>query len=220
MYSLQSTIRMVAMNIVAFMPWYRGIQKSARASTTPEAKEMFKKKLHKSDYINPLIDICSELWYKLEHVMAKAIVYTPQFEVFPAQIYWHQKTIIYSPWEHFVLKWKIKSIISYYSDIVNYLFITWQLEWYLKTYKDEIEKIVLDKLYQKKDSKKNQKQPADCLDNSDWMVGISKYQTSEGNKNLLMWRDVKTATSLQSKSNSSLTKLWLKKSRTKQPWKS
>jgi hypothetical protein len=222
MFLPMSTIKIVVLNILAFMPWYRWIHKKEYSASNERVKNKFKEEINKTDYLNPLLDMCNELWYELWNLMFKSIVTTKKTKEFWFYMFWKWKTILYSPWDNIVLKWKIKSIISYYDDIVNYLFITWQLKWYLETYKTEIEKILYEKLYQKKDWRMKQKQLHDYLEtlgadgeNDEYI----KSQTNEENKNHLMSSDVLKVTTdvwLPSKLNTIKIKKSAKKQLKKQ----
>lgn len=225
MYLPTSTAKIIVANILAFLPWYRWIHSKDLSARNEWVDSKFKEELDKTDYINPLLDMCFELWYKLDHLMFTSIITIKKTKEFWYYLFWKWKKIIYSPWDHIALKWKTKKIISYYDDIVNYLFITWQLKWYLQTYKTEIEKILYEKLNQKSGLRMSQKQQSIC---SEWlgadveMHDSIKSQTNEENKNHLMWSDALNVNDdvwLQSKSNISTTKKLTKRSSKRQRWK-
>ena len=216
MYSPTSTLKVVINNIIAFLPGHRWTKIKRHTATNEYVMEKFKEEIAKTDYLNPLLDMCYELGYDIWDIMLKSVVTTNKTKEFWHYLFWKGSKIYYSPWDHLALKWRIKKVISYYDDIVNYLFITWQLEWYLETYKDEIEPAILGILRRPSPLKMKPTQPHDSLQSSECdETDYTKSQTSESNKNHSMQSDVITEKHIESKSNISRTKKSTKKSYTK-----
>lgn len=215
----RSTAKIVAENILHQIWWLsKKHWHKAFDATNEYVKYQFWKLVTSEDYLNPLVDMAYELWYDIEHTIAKSIVTTNEFRIMWCYMMWKWDTIFYSPGDHMILKWRIKRVIGYYDDIVNYLYITWQLRWYLTIYKDEIEKIILVSLSQRKGFWKSPKQQADSSENLDTgstKIGSTKYPIYEVSKNPLTQCDAVHPiedVQLQSKSSSWRTRWWLKKS--------
>ena len=221
MSSQQSTVRIVAGNMASFMSWFMNRKKWNCPWTSPEMKKIFRENI--GDYLNPLMDIAYELGYKLDNVYVLAILTSPRIPIFQ-RVLRKGKKIVYEPGAHLLLQWKIKTVTLYYSDIVNYLFITWQLRWFLETYKVEIEKIISEKLPQKQRLKTKQKQQVGFSENLDTIdeFDCTKYPTFELSRSPSIssgaYRKVVDVL-VPSKSNIWKIKLWLKKSQKNKSWK-
>ena len=116
----------IAKNIKHFVyqwRWFQNIYQKQMA-LTDQTKKIFLEKVRAWSYLNPLIDMCFELWIRFKPVDIRSVLRS-WWHLWDNNLSKRSNNIYYTYWIRCMIDHpKVK---YYYTDLINYLFITDQL---------------------------------------------------------------------------------------------